>query len=257
MDQIIEPIVTNGQALKVTQYYVTIGSMNEENIEFSKRLNLVADQHQLPPKGSGRQVEMARIFGVSQKGARKWLEGESMPKTARINEIANYFGVNSEWLLSGRGQRLAGFNIQEQPATYNITNPCSTRLPLVPEDLGEICKNNAVNFAVDTSVEWIDTAAKVSAKAFAIRVTTDSMINPYGSPSIPAGAIVIIDPEIAADDGKIVLASLKEGDKTILKKLAIDGPNKYLKSLNPDYKPIIIDENCTIIGVAKRIEIDL
>jgi SOS-response transcriptional repressor LexA len=42
-----------------------------------------------------------------------------------------------------------------------------------------------------------------------------------------------------------------------IKKLMIDGPNKYLMPLNPDYRPIKINGNCTIVGVVKKVEFDL
>lgn len=42
------------------------------------------------------------MFGVSQKGARKWLEAESIPDTKRIPQMAARLGVSAEWLLTGR-----------------------------------------------------------------------------------------------------------------------------------------------------------
>lgn len=43
------------------------------------------------------------MFRVSQKGARKWLEGEALPRLSRIPQIAGKCGVNGEWLLTGQG----------------------------------------------------------------------------------------------------------------------------------------------------------
>lgn len=72
--------------------------------DFSKRLNQALDNIGYPPKGSGRQVQLAKDFSVSQKGARKWLEGESMPSMTRLSELASRLGVSTEWLMSGRGE---------------------------------------------------------------------------------------------------------------------------------------------------------
>lgn len=44
--------------------------------------------------------------------------------------------------------------------------------------------------------EWVYTTALVSEMAFALRVRGDSMTNPLGSPSIPEGSIVIVEPDI-------------------------------------------------------------
>lgn len=275
MTKILEPIVTYSQALIVTSNYVTIGSMNSENIEFSKRLNTLADEAKLPPKGDGRQVEMAKIFKVSTKGARKWLEGEAIPKTTRINEMANHFGVTTEWLLSGKGQKYSEEK-NSTPKFCSETIPNNVRGKIVKEKAGQyIVQNNLIKLPLISEVqagewkeaidnhhpgdadEWIETTAKVSRSSFALRVKGDSMFNPYGTQSIPEGAIVIIDPETPAINGKIVVAKLQDRNEAMLKKLVIDGPNKYLKALNPDYKPIQIDESCIIVGVARRIEIDL
>lgn len=258
----LEPIVTFSQALKVTSDCVTISSMNIELSEFAKRLNKLCDLDRLPPKGGGRQLELAKIFGVSQKGARKWLEGEGLPKTSRINEIAAHFGVNSEWLLSGRGdmrEQEGNYGARENRHSYGAGSGAllCTKVPVISEVKAGRWHEAIDNHHPGDAEEWIETSAKVSKSAFALRVSGDSMVNPYGSPSIPDGSYVIVDPEIEATSGKIVVAKLHDRNEAVLKKLVIDGPNRYLKALNPEYKSIQIDETCVIVGVAKRIEIDL
>lgn len=54
-----------------------------EKLEFSKRLNELLDEQHFRPKYKGRQEALAKLFDVSQIGARKWLEGrpyQSMKK---------------------------------------------------------------------------------------------------------------------------------------------------------------------------------
>lgn len=90
------------QALNITALSASMSGMNDEVEKFAVRLNEALDDIGVPPKGKGRQVVVAGMFGVSQKGARKWLEAEGMPDTKRIPEMARKLGVMSEWLLSGR-----------------------------------------------------------------------------------------------------------------------------------------------------------
>jgi transcriptional regulator with XRE-family HTH domain len=89
---------------------------------FADRLNLALDQlpHGLrpPEKGRGRQLHVAKMFGVSQKGARKWLEGEALPHTSRLLKIAARCGVSGEWLLTGRGTMRADSAVSEPSASY-------------------------------------------------------------------------------------------------------------------------------------------
>ncbi len=72
---------------------------------FSARLNELLDEAGVPNKFEGRQVVVGKMFGVTQKGARKWLEGEGLPTLEKCIEIAERFGVHTEWLLSGRGPK--------------------------------------------------------------------------------------------------------------------------------------------------------
>ena len=73
--------------------------------EFSERLNEALDDLGVPTKARGRQTTAARLFGVSQKGVRKWLEGEGLPHTKRIGRIAHKANVRQEWLLFGLGPK--------------------------------------------------------------------------------------------------------------------------------------------------------
>lgn len=101
----IQPLVVSGQQLIVGCNPFNIGAMESDKAKFAKRLNEVCDDLQIPPKGKARQTTVAKTFSVSQESARKWTEGESIPKYETILAMAEYFRVNSEWLFSGRGQK--------------------------------------------------------------------------------------------------------------------------------------------------------
>ncbi len=75
----------------------------DEKQRFSDRLNQALDEAGVPPKGKGRQQIAGRMFGVSQRGARKWLEAEAIPDTHKLPAIAAKLGIRAEWLLSGTG----------------------------------------------------------------------------------------------------------------------------------------------------------
>lgn len=70
---------------------------------FADRLNASLDALGFPPKGRGRQAALANIMKVSQKGARKWLEGEAYPSESRRRDLAEFCGVRYEWLYAGVG----------------------------------------------------------------------------------------------------------------------------------------------------------
>lgn len=106
-------------------------------------------------------------------------------------------------------------------------------------------------------VEYVMAPCLVSNDAYALRIAGDSMFNPYHKKSISHGSIVIIEPHRAPKDQDIVVALLDENNEATIKQLIIDGPLKYLRPLNPQYKPVEINGNCTIIGVAIKQVLDL
>ena len=77
----------------------------DRKADFSQRLNSALDEIGYPEKGEGRQVRLGKDMGVSQRGARKWLEGEVIPAMENAIALATLCRVHTEWLLSGRGAR--------------------------------------------------------------------------------------------------------------------------------------------------------
>jgi len=101
---ILQPKIVIGQQPNVVKDKYKINTMqNDEKIEFSRRMNSVADILGIPPKGNNRQSLLGKMFHVSQESARKWLEGESIPQTAKCIEIAKKAKISFEWLMTGRG----------------------------------------------------------------------------------------------------------------------------------------------------------
>ncbi|CAK0741326.1 hypothetical protein CCP4SC76_100008 [Gammaproteobacteria bacterium] len=120
----------------VTQNSTTEFNMSDDSSSFSFRLNAALNHCQVPAKGQGRQTFVAKMFDVSQNGARKWLEGEGMPKTERIMQIAQRLGVRAEWLLSGQGDMLDGHAKTLPADTPNLRS--GDRVLNLPSDLSAL-----------------------------------------------------------------------------------------------------------------------
>jgi transcriptional regulator with XRE-family HTH domain len=80
-------------------------SYNQEKEQFAARLNQLCDEKGVPPKGHARQSVIAKRFGVTQVGARRWLEAIGFPTAEKAIQIAIWGGVSYEWLMTGRGQK--------------------------------------------------------------------------------------------------------------------------------------------------------
>ncbi|ENL6904457.1 helix-turn-helix domain-containing protein [Enterobacter ludwigii] len=104
--------------------------------------------------------------------------------------------------------------------------------------------------------QWLESDAHIQGDAFWLRVEGDSMTAPAGL-SIPEGTFVLFDTGREPINGSLVIAKLSDSNEATFKKLIIDGGQKYLKGLNPQWPLVPIDGNCRIIGVAIETKLKL
>lgn len=101
---------------------------DEEAIAFSDRLNALLDARRFDEKGKGRQVALAKKYGITQASTRKWLEGFGFPKTAQMMRIARDFECTFEWLALGSGTRDA------EPAAHSAHLELLKRMETAPSE---------------------------------------------------------------------------------------------------------------------------
>jgi len=212
----------------------------QDKIAFSKRLNHALDLFGVPPKGKGRQVTVGKMFCVSQKAASKWLEGLSLPDTMRIAIIAEELKVNVEWLTYGAGP----INTEAMPG---IGDSRWKRVPLLTwEQAGDYA-----NFDVKTTEKWTWTDVETGPRSYALIVEDESMM-----PRYEPGTTVIVDFDKEPEHRNIAFFKWKKTQDVSCAQLLIDGPNRYLKSHNPDYGTLLINEEDPQIifcGTARQI----
>ena len=95
---------------------------------------------------------------------------------------------------------------------------------------------------------WLETTVECSENSFWLDVKGDSMTAPAGL-SIPEGMVILVDPEVEATNGKLVVAKLESDNEATFKKYVVDAGRKFLKALNPQWPLTEINGNCRIIGV--------
>jgi len=194
-----------------------------------------------------RQKDVGDYVGVSAVAIGQWERGEYQPNGENLLRLSQKLRTTADWLMYGKEP--AG-NVGEAPAIYG-------RLPLISFVTAGKWKEIVDSFQPGEADDWIETTSRVGKRAFALRVEGDSMVNPHGSPSIPDGCIIIVNPDIEPNNGSFVVAKIPGEEKALFKKFVKDGPRCYLMPLNPKYREIEIDENCVIVGVVKRVEFDL
>lgn len=94
--------------------------------------------------------------------------------------------------------------------------------------------------------EWITVTASVGKRAYAWRVSGDSM-----EPKFPEGVTIIVDPDVQPIHGSFVIALLDDTGQITFKQLVIDG-RRFLKPLNSRYPVMEMDDRVVICGVVKQ-----
>ena len=109
-------------------------------------------------------------------------------------------------------------------------------------------------YAAGYAEEWIDAPVGSGKHSFWLQVVGDSMTAPTGQ-SIPEGALILVDPDVQAENGSLVVAKI--GDSVTFKKLVRDAGKAFLKPLNPSYPVTELTGDHQIVGVVKLAQIRL
>jgi SOS-response transcriptional repressor LexA len=200
------------------------------------------------------QAELAKRAGISQNSVSDLERGRNIA-SRNIVALAKALRRRPEWLSTGA---LPEFAITETPVRGEnvrpiVTNglPAYPRVPLI-SDVAAGMLGSIEDFLYPGEAErWVEARqTRPGARAFALEVVGDSMVNPLGSPSFPPGAVLIVDPDRAATPGAFVVAKDVQTQRATFKRLAHDAGRWYLRPLNPAYPTVEIDSpDLRVIGV--------
>lgn len=184
------------------------------------------------------QVELAEKVGTSQQSIEQ-LENGKTKRPRYLPELARVLLVSIEWLLDGNND-----NNVSQPHPSDKRN----KYPLISWVTAGEWQEAVEAYNLKDIDEWYESDIHIMGDAFWLRVEGDSMTSPVGQ-SIPEGHMVLVDTGREPKNGSLVIAKLTDANEATFKKLIIDGGNKYLKGLNPNWPMTPINGNCKIIGV--------
>lgn len=189
--------------------------------------------------------------GASKATVSQWVNGGSEPSAKYIPSLARVLRVSENWLLEG------GSQVEPHPETgYSV--PARVRdVPLITLEQAAIW-HSLMAEPFEDEIRLIEVPDLVSPYAFAVRMENNSMMDLSGQGlSIPTGAILITDVGRQVTSGSIVVAALENQKEAVIKRYIVDGPNKYLMSINQNFDKIIFDDRSTIIGVCVKMQMDL
>lgn len=202
------------------------------------------------------QDRVAKAVGVSRVSVTKWENGNAKPDGENLQRLAKVLSCTPDWLLYG-GQTPQK---PDDSKLYLLPSANLRRLPVITWAQAGKWDGKSPIADIGKVESWIETMSNASENAFMMRVIGDSMTNPQGIPTIPEGAIILVEPDYGSREelnGKIVVIHLEGSKDPTVKKFLIDGPNIYLKALNPAFRVIEIEGNFTIKGKVIKIIQDL
>lgn len=186
------------------------------------------------------QASMAKALQVTPGAVSHYLNGRRECSLDQIKLIAAHLGVELGELLDPREL----FYLEYRKDRYTALDR-EHMVPLISWDRAR--KRCAGIFLADEEPsEHVPVPHVVGKGAYALRVEGDSMMNPTGNPTFPAGSTIIVDPTVESKPSRMVVARV--GDDITFRQLVVEAGRSYLKPLNNLY-PLTPAKDATICGV--------
>lgn len=181
------------------------------------------------------QEKVASAIGASQQSIHAICSGKTL-KPRNLVAIARFLNVSADWLESGGGN----MDLAENNAV-GVTQ-FSSSVPLI----SWVQAGHWADIHLNDIDEFYPCPEKHSKATYSLKVKGESM-----SPDFINGEIIFVDPEVEARNGSCVVIRQNGNTEATFKQLIIDGSQKYLKALNPNWPNPIIEmlPDAVICGV--------
>ena len=189
------------------------------------------------------QEILAERLGMSQGGIGHWLNKRRQPGIDEMNRVLHALGM--EFLEVALVIREPDTSKEDSQDLVRKYNPYF-RYPV--SDWRESCEVRDGEPTVYDKARFELTDYHAQGAAFWLRVTGDAMTAPTGV-SIAEGMMILVDPAIVPEPGKLVIAQWPDSTEATFRKLIEEGGQRYLVPLNPTYPKALFTEACRIIGV--------
>ncbi|SDR19821.1 SOS-response transcriptional repressor LexA (RecA-mediated autopeptidase) [Pseudomonas grimontii] len=193
------------------------------------------------------QAKLATVSGVEQPLISQLETGKNL-QSAHLPKFAHICGVSAIWLSDDIGPMVIDSKKEESNVSLAAQNPQSFRYPVISWVSAGAWSEAVEPYPAGISDRYEFSEYNSKGPAFWLEVKGDSMTSPVGT-SIAQGSLILVDTEVEATPGKLVVAKLPDSNEATFKKLVSDGGRLYLKPLNPGYPTEVFDENCRIVGV--------
>ena len=189
------------------------------------------------------QEILADRLGMSQGGVGHWLNKRRQPGIDDMNRVLHALGM--EFLEVALVIREPDTQKEESQDLVRKYNPYF-RYPV--SDWRESCEVRDGEPTVYDKARFELTDYHAQGAAFWLTVVGDAMTAPSGV-SIAEGMMILVDPAIVPEPGKLVIAQWPDSTEATFRKLIEEGGQRYLVPLNPTYPKALYTNACRIIGV--------
>ena len=245
--------------MKVSIYPKSTEPDADTVLKESARLKAIYKARKREDKRLNQHVVAERCGWSSQGSVSQYITGKMPLNLEALLKLSNALDFTPSE-VSPRLSTLLRTEIREHQLEYRPREQAKPEeavgrmLPVIGEvQAGAFCE--AVdNYHPGDADEWIHSGGPVSSRAFVLRVEGTSMV-----PDVYPGDRVVIDPDIEALPGDIVLAKRTSDQTVTLKRLRREGGSFYLEATNPAFPDRIIrlSEEWTICGKARRKIVEL
>lgn len=205
------------------------------DLNFSQQNNIAENLARLIELRKTTENRVARDLNIPAISIKRLLSGETTdPRVSTLQAIANYFNVNIDQLINVDNAIHYGVIPQARPLFVPVLDWQS-----VPE-IGKIDFGGWHDWMPVT----VGKNEKIGSCAFAIES------RPSMCPRFQQGTMFIIDPELSATDGDLVLVNLRQNNEVTMRELFIDPPDWQLHPVNQGAQSLEFSkESHEIIGV--------
>jgi SOS-response transcriptional repressor LexA len=187
------------------------------------------------------QEVLADRLEMSQGGVGHWLNKRRQPSIQDMNRVLRALGMDFLEVAMVIREVLQ----DDEPCLTHKYNPyfrypvSEWREPMQVRD-GELAIYGKPRFEL--------TDYHAQGAAFWLVVVGDAMTAPTGV-SIAEGMMILVDPAIVPEPGKLVIAQWSDSTEATFRKLIEEGGQRYLVPLNPTYPKALYTDECRILGV--------
>lgn len=160
-------------------------------------------------KGLERK-DFAKLLNIPYSTLNEWINGNAYPRINRIQQMADFFGIEKADLVEARTSQKDARGI---------------RIPI----LGKVAAGVPIEMISDVLGEVVMDKPR-SGEYFALEIKGDSM-----SPRMESGDIVVVKKQPNVESGEIAIVAIN-GDEATCKKVKYYHDGMEIIPLNPSYK---------------------